>query len=501
MRKNNGLVPPPPPMVPSLVQAPAAIPVSYQSMAPQQAQPQQIPFLAPPMTPKMDVTLPQAPNLQSMAQGPSEQDLSQLRGLSDINQRFAQMKMDALQQNPEPFPRVNQLPQSDFDQYFQQRLQQQILQNMDSGNGVGERFGKGWDAGQQFASSIVIPAIGSFGSGNNAIGALQASQMLQEGIKGRQQQRAANKQAFNNSLVNLASLYENISPKSAKNISALMKMNMERQNANLNYQNRTSDDILKALQGSTDSTAKLIGIQQKGAELKIGAADKDFGNNMDITKEKRAQSTEESNQQKDKFGMQIDAAKLGLARDNAELDKEKFGEQKNQFGQTFAETQAKNRSDAASQFLSRMQQPMANSVKTQQFGGKAYPGILESYANDPALMQAFQALGSRAGISGSPFQTAQPGAMPQGAAPAAPQPFDPLGWLARGSQPAVPIEQVVKQPAQFVKLDQQQSQILANAKQNPQQAAAILAPAIAAQHPNATPEQIAQILNKLAGGK
>jgi hypothetical protein len=140
MRKNNGLVPPPPPMVPSLVQAPAAIPVSYQSMAPQQAQPQQIPFLAPPMTPKMDVTLPQAPNLQSMAQGPSEQDLSQLRGLSDINQRFAQMKMDALQQNPEPFPRVNQLPQSDFDQYFQQRLQQQILQNMDSGNGVGERL-------------------------------------------------------------------------------------------------------------------------------------------------------------------------------------------------------------------------------------------------------------------------------------------------------------------------------------------------------------------------
>jgi len=52
-----------------------------------------------------------------------------------------------------------------------------------------------------------------------------------------------------------------------------------------------------------------------------------------------------------------------------------------------------------------------------------------------------------------------------------------------------------------VKLDAQQTQVLANAEKNPQHATLVLAPVLKAQFPGATDEQLAEILNKLHNGK
>lgn len=498
-QKNNGLVPPPPPYIPQ-----------FTMPMPQQGAFQQQPpmTLAPPVQPKLDPTggvpLPQAPNTQAMLSGPSEADLSTLRGYSNAQNRFAQMRMQQYGDNPNPFPTVGQMPQSDFDQVMQQRLQGQIMQSLDSQNSPGDRFGKGFDAGQQLAASVVIPAIGSFGSGNDAIGTLAASQMMQDNLKGRQAQRSANKQALNNSLINLSSLYENVSPQSAKNIAALMKMNMERQKMNLDYQNKVGDDVMSALKGSGDATARLMEIQSKAGEQKATAAGHDFNNNLSVAKEQNSQNNSEFGQRKDMLGAQNDATKIGMAQDAAALEQQKFDESKRQFGEKQGLAQNQFQANSTNQLLTRLAQPMALDAAVGNFGGKTHPGILQNYANNPALSQAFQSLGNAAGIQGSPL----PAPTPAGAPQAPPASGGLMDWLmppgqqqGQQGQPPVKIEQVVANPAQFIQFDQKQNQMLANASKNPAQAAAVLAPAIRAQLAqrgmNPTESHIAQILNSL----
>lgn len=488
----NGLVPPPPPYIPN-----------FQFATPGALMPQQSPpvTLAPPMQPQLaptpSVPLPEVPNTASMISAPSAEDLSSLRNYANMSNRFAQFKMGQLQDNPQPFPTVDRMPQTNFDQFLQQQLQERILQSLDAQNGPGERFGKGFDVGQQLAASVVIPAMGSFGSGNNAIGTLQASQMMQENVRARQAQRSASKQALNNSLVNLASLYENVSPQSAKNIAALLKTNMERQKLNMDYQNKGADDVMSALKSGGDSLAKLVEIQGAANQRKANAANNDFDNQLNVAKETNSQQNQQFNQRKDMMSASNEATRTSLAGDALDLQKGKAAEDKRQFDARQGLAEKTLQTNAANQLLTRMQGPMALSAKAGQFGGPAYPGIMDNYRQNDAAMQALQQLGATAGIQGQPFPPAQAPVAPQ----AAPQSFDFGKWLFGGSQPAIKVNDVVANPSQFIQFDQKQSQALAGARKNPAQTAAVLAPAIQAQLAqrgiSATPQQVVQILNNL----
>lgn len=500
-KKNNGLIPPPPPMaLPSIIQ-PMAAPASY---APSPMAGPQMPQFAPPQVPQMapEVQLPAAPNTQSMISGPSDQDLAALREYSNFSGKFANMRMSQAQQPP--FEPITQLQQSPFEQQFQQQLQQKILDNMSSGNGVSDRFGKGFDIGQQLAASVVIPAMGSFGSGNNAIGSMQAAQMIQEGVKGRRQERSANKAALNNSLVGLASLYENISPNSAKNISALLKMNMERQAANLKYQNEALGDVRQSMAQGGTALKDLLEIQGKAGDRKADAASTDYNNQMKGAEMQRNLGNDAFNQAEGRQNLLMKGQGLALQGEGLELQKQRAQTQESQFQQRIGLDQKVAESNAAGQLLSRMQQPMSLGAKALPFGGgKAYPGIGQDYANNPAAMEAFQKLGKMAGVEGAPFQQAPP------AQPATP-PQQPsfMQWLLGGSNPqqqpaapALPVADVMKNP-RLLQLDQTHTAMLANASKDPASVAQALTPVIQQQlGGNATPEQIAKILNQLVGGK
>jgi len=282
---NYFVPPPPPPMAPSFANGPGAMPP--QAMPPGMMQPQ-----ADNTPPAQQINLPgqfQAPQ-QSPSAVPQQYFQNLLQSAQD-QQTMAKSLEDHYQNfQPAPLPEAPQ--QSPFEQHLDQAMQARMMKLLSGGESRGERFSKGWDVGQKIAANLIVPLMGMHGSAGNAIGTAQALGQLKQQAAEGERSRAAEASARNSTIMQMAQMWEGMSPQSSKNLLALASARLKADQTNRENQHQSLKDAIEArhtaVQGANNVLSSAMGMdkdsfekayktyeaQTKGAELQSSVLDR-----------------------------------------------------------------------------------------------------------------------------------------------------------------------------------------------------------------------------------
>lgn len=264
---NTRLVPPPPPiqLTPQLIaQYTGQAQLPQGAPAPGDDQPQAGLSAGPAQSLSDAMAQPSAQPQVAIPQAQAMPDVTDLlKTLGDRQQLVTDAQKRLADAKGNLTPEQAAVP-SQFDQQLSDAVQQRLTKALIGGDSRWDRFQKGYDLGGKFAADVVAPLVGVLSKKpGSAQGAMLATNELQRQAELADQQRAAERQAHNQTLLNLASLYENISPTSLKNSKALLDQHIAVHKANQEDLNNATKDVESATNSYGDALAKSKELQSK----------------------------------------------------------------------------------------------------------------------------------------------------------------------------------------------------------------------------------------------
>lgn len=378
------------------------------------------------------------------------------------------------------------IPQrSDFDNQLSQALQAKIIENLSGGDSRMDRFNKGFTMGQKIAAAVVVPALGAFSGNGYAQGFNQSTQQTQAAVAQAEALQAAEKQQRNGSLAQLASLYENISPQSSKNITAAVTQQLNMIKMQREAQRQAMADAIAADNKVADLEREKLQMILQGRAAQGNAQDKDFGNTLALSAAQNGVTRDNQTAANQALSQGLQVAGLGLQQKAQSFNEAQAGIKNEQWQKTFDQTAAKNTAEQQGQNISRLRQfeTLVNKVDPAT-GRLLYPGL----QNSPAIKAIMNKLQQGTGVTQAEIDAAQ-SAMPVPQAPTS-QGLD-ISSLARefgaglsgifggpkqaAQASAMPQAQakptdfaaIIKAPTQYIQLSQPQiDQIRANQYQS-----------------------------------
>ena len=311
-KRSTGLIPPPPPVVPQLSQG-----------------------LAPPSFMPMQAPRYDSPDPVLMATPPQQQTQTQQLKPMTLPPEFAKTLLDSLSAqdaivkkansdvtNFQPMELPNAPELSPFEQQLNEGLQQRMQDLITGKESVGQRFGRGFDVGQKLAANILVPLMGTFsGDAGSAMGLAEATRMLKQQSVENDRQRAAERSANNSSLLNLANLWQNLDPKSAKNLSTLASQRLRVAKENNDTRNDKVSKLLQAQHNRDMLANQMLSTILKANDQvfdQSAAVNKDSRDTLELSDKLRHRGVTESVQKETlelkKKGDKRDAERLTLSK-------------------------------------------------------------------------------------------------------------------------------------------------------------------------------------------
>lgn len=310
-----------------------------------------------------------------------------LKGLSDkANDRYNGINSEFLS-GPSP-------QQSPFEQQMSDGLRDRIVKLLaGSDNSKMSRFGRGAELGQQIAANFIVPLMGAFShTPGGAMGAAAATEMLQQRIAQEKAQKAQQESAHNSMIANLSQIYQNLDPKSSKNLLALATQKFQTNKYNSELKNQAFKDAIEAAQKASDAQKDVLTAKTKansddsnrqieGFRAKVQAAN--------VQSEMGKRGADLDNKSKD---LQNDADRIKLGRDA--LNEKTDNDQK---GRTLQTDQM--RQSAQNQLAMRLGQFRRDLFARNEQGQPNFPGLGEYVKNNPAEIESMRNLFKNAGLT------------------------------------------------------------------------------------------------------
>lgn len=288
-KKKQELVPPPPPTfsLPAIAQSLNLM--GQQAPQPGAMQPmpdlrafmagtQPVPVPQPPATPAQSSFVPDLTDaeasyahLKSLAQG-ARDNASAPTGMLPSFVKF----------DPDTGEISSTKTQSPMEKLISDRLGKDVMHGLTGGSDKMDRFDKGYSIGQRIAASLVVPALGVFGHGaGTAAGANAAVAQLEQQVANERAQQRADHHARNESMYRLATMWESLDPKSAKNLNERLKLHLEGLKANNDLQHNLNTAALGATKDESNAATELAKIKQTGQNEQFKAGSIKYGQDLD----------------------------------------------------------------------------------------------------------------------------------------------------------------------------------------------------------------------------
>lgn len=226
--KQKRFVPPPPPTMP--MQMGSFNPGMMQQMGgmfgggQQQGAPLPGPGMMAPQAPQVDQG--QSPGVPVVPVQEQQVPFDVLQNMADnLRERQGDITnrkqaLDTFQ--PTAAPQVPQL--SPIEQQLNERMKSQMMELLSGKESAGERWDKGFARGQTIGSAVLGPLIGSMMHGVDGKTLASTGNDIQQQAQQQLAHTSAQNNARNQMLMQMSQLYENMDPRSAKNMMNLLKM-------------------------------------------------------------------------------------------------------------------------------------------------------------------------------------------------------------------------------------------------------------------------------------
>lgn len=394
-KRQTGFVPPPPPVVPNMLAQGLIAPQGYQSMMPQidSPTPAPAPMQAPATTPLQPMGMP--PGFADALLGSMNGDADILKSARDDYNNFQGM---ALPEAPERSP---------FENMVGEAMKQKMTDLITGKESPGQRFGRGYDAGQKIAGNILVPLMGMLSKdAGTAIGTAQATQQLKQQSMEADRQRAAERHANNSSLLQMAELWQNLDKDSAKNLLSLASQRLKVTKENSDARNDKFGRLLTAEHNHNSLANQLVQTLLKAQDQtfdQTAGSNKDAREGFELNNKIRHQGVQESNDAvemglKKKADVRADK-QLDLTKDSRDLAAKKFaaGQEQDKTANTFKAAgqmfdNQKYLSGALRQILTDSQ--AKNALGQPRFGSDYLDRIL----SNPGHLGVLDELAKKAGV-------------------------------------------------------------------------------------------------------
>lgn len=391
---------------------------------------------------------------------------------------------------------------------FLPSLQASIADHLTRRNSAGSRFGRGFDIGQNIAANTLVPLVGLFGGAGNAIGAYEATRALRQNVAQNQMRRAQEESTLNQAMTNLASLYENISPQSAKNIDLLLRRQIDTSKLNSDMQQSAQKDILSLSKDIANSEDKLAQLQQTQKRDYAEARHKSIFDQLQAG---------QLQQSLNNFASQ-DANRQA----NTLLRGQELTQRNQQFDQQQTLRQQEVREKALVN-LERFLRLNATNAMAQSGSDYKFKGFADYFAKNPATRRIYQQYAEAAGLGDlnpdvvfKAFSTQEPGqeqdsgnlldaflsmgakAVDQGSKNIVDRGWKNILGFAPGSSNAqkLDFENVAKSPFQYISVGKREQQLL-KAGDLPSLASSVRTRLTQLLGTNPSSQQIADVLNQM----
>lgn len=354
----------------------------------------------PPQMPIGDLMRLVAPNpadvqaLQNTSQQMQDQSTAAQDRLSNINSEFM------------PIPQQHQ---SQFQNFITDNLQKQLTSELAKSQAPSrsDKFNRGWDMGQKLAANLVIPLMGLHAKGlGSAAGANAAMESLKGQVAQSEQNRKAQEHAHNNTVMNLAQMYEKMDPNSAANIADLLGRQVQAMNYNKTVKQEAQKNSMDALDKVAGVQEKLAGINSTGNKETANVIQRNQEQNIGVAglglrgqefQQKSGKDAEELGNQK---------SLLGLKREELKVSQGSLAARQGEIQSKMADSKTDNeRADLklqleATQQLERYMRINATNAMAPGVGGagKKFANYSEFLEKNPAEKQMFNTLAKAAGM-------------------------------------------------------------------------------------------------------
>ena len=313
--------------------------------------------------------------------------------LTQAQQRLAQVPNQQLQYTP-PQP-------TDFENMMQQALQQRFMTAMKGENSFADRFDRGFDMGQKIAANTIVPALGVFGKGAAGLGAVQATESLKNHVHQAAQERSAQKQAINQTLMNLSAAYENLSPTSAKNAAAHLAQMLQYHQYNWQVERDAQTGVNSALQTADTAAHNLTQARQTGASGMASAYNSGYGNLLGGARVEQTDSQNNVHNQFQGIGAVQKQQEIGQGQEKIGLQKQEIADKDKQAGATNARENTKLQIAAMGE-LNKTYKDLATKMTGTTnglMGGQKNPGYGAMIGSIPGQRELIRKLANQAGLN------------------------------------------------------------------------------------------------------